>query len=341
MPRTRLALVSLTVVVVLAACGSDEQQSAPPTDADAALSDSALVEDPEPADAPDQSDTAAPDTAAPAPVPRLGDRFEMCGDVQADRDAIAAALPEIEAAQSAVRDARAAVAAATDDLDRAVANEALAEAETALWYANDAYDNAIHPASGELHRAMDIHAWGGTSTSDIVYSRAWEAFLGAADSRTLAAIADIDETAAALEAAINARDAAERAYDEAHERALVEAEAAVAAADAAYDAAKAAFVEEHDIPESDVWALVLPEDWPPKLAVREATEHRDAVRDEATSELVALRDTARDLNNARNDAYAAETDAQNTLNAELPRNVAGHSPAYVAFLRSFHESCQQ
>ena len=338
MPRTRLALVSLTVVVVLAACGSDEQQPAPPTDAETARSDSALVEDPEPADAPDQPDTAASDTA---PVPRLGDRFEVCGDVQADRDAIAAALPELEAAQAAVRDARAAVAAATDDLDRAAANEALAEAETALWWANDAYDNAIHPASGELHHAMRIHAWGGTSTSDIVYGRAWEAFLGAADTRTLAAIAGIDATAAALEAAINARDAAERAYDEAHERALVEAEAAVTAADAAYEAAVAAFVEEHDVPESDVWRLVFPEDWPPRLALNEAWKHRDAVRDEATSGLVALRDTARDLNNALSDAYAAETDAQNTLIAALPRNVATHSPAYAAFLRSFYESCQQ
>ena len=102
-----------------------------------------------------------------------------------------------------------------------------------------------------------------------------------------------------------------------------------------------AFADEHGVPEEDRGRLVFPPVWPALRALREAGDHLDAVRAEETSDLDALRETVRVLTLAHRDAVEAATDAEDARGDDLIRNVEANSPAYVAFLRSFHESCQQ
>ena len=334
MPAFRVRLVAaVAAFVVVAACGGDESQPEPAADAS-----------PTSEATPDEStrtDVQEPDqpTAAVSRM-QLGDRFEVCGEVQAAWDAFADALPVYEAAQSAVRDAEAAVASATDDLDRAEANEALSEADRTLRQAEELYTSARWEAFHDLLMAMSAHEQGGDSSRTVVNARAWEAFVAAADSETLAAINGVGEAIEAQEEATAAAAAAAEAYDAAHEQALQEAEAALEQANDVYEAWQRAFLDEHDISEYDEWLVVYPES-PEGDAAFAAREHLEAVREQETAELIALRETAASLDDTASfDASRAVRTAQTERETAMRLNAETATPAYRAFQRSFVESCR-
>ena len=63
---------------------------------------------------------------------RLGDRFGWCADIQRTWDWLAEIQGQVDAVEAARLDAQAALEAATDDLDRAEALQALESAEREL-----------------------------------------------------------------------------------------------------------------------------------------------------------------------------------------------------------------
>ncbi len=334
-PNTHLFAALLVVALTLVACGGGEDQ---PESTATTVPPSVAA----PVDIPPQ--TAAPDPAAPtaaAPRVRLGDRFEVCGDVQSNWDERAAALAAYEVAQLGVADAEADVEAATDDLDRAEAQEVLKMAQSVLREARDRHEAATWTAGAHLIGAMFTHERGDDTPQAIINARAWEAFVSAADTATLAALHDAEAAEAAVDAAIEAQDAAEHAYNATYEQSLADAAAAAAAADDALTAAQDAWAEQNDLHRDETWlvrwGVVLPEEFD---ARNQTSAHHKAVRNGETSELVALRETVRDLDNARRDALGAETDAREAREGAVKQNAETTTSAYAVFQRSFQESCQ-
>ena len=114
----------------------------------------------------DQPDTTVRDSAEQTDQPdadaepepllvRLGDRFPVCADVQAKWDAFDGSQAALQTAEAAYQNAVSAHAAATDELDRAEARDALRAAERTLSEARDRYDSA--KPNGK--KSITISAW--------------------------------------------------------------------------------------------------------------------------------------------------------------------------------------
>ena len=190
--RIRLVLAAVVFGLVAAACGGgngDDQEADP--SAETFSPDEATARTDE--QKPDQ-----PDTAIRPEQIRLGDRFEVCAKTQAVWDAFDNERLNYEAARSALRDAQTAYESATDELDRAAAQEAIDEARNAISRAEKDYESAKWEArNSDLNLAFHAHRGGNTSTIGIVRTRAWEAFLTEAAASTLATIAAYEEAEAA------------------------------------------------------------------------------------------------------------------------------------------------
>lgn len=183
MPKTRLTLVAMLAVAVLAAgCGGDDATDEPDDEAASEVTASgagqpattAVSESTEPLE---QAD-AAP---KPEPVPvrvRLGDRFPWCADIQRLADEQQQAQVAHHAAEAALLEARAALAAASDELDRA-------EARTALEAAEERYEDLrweLRRANSHAARVVSpVNRSGGEATEEIALDRAKDAYSTAAD----------------------------------------------------------------------------------------------------------------------------------------------------------------
>ena len=242
MPRNRLIVAALALVLAAAACGgggdsapADPVEDARPDTAssevesqeDASREASAMLEaEPQqealsgasamPDDGPEEA--TQPDTMAELVPVRLGDRFEWCADVQAMWDAHDESQAALQAAEAVLRDAENAYGSATDELDRA---EALTEAEQARSVFRDAVeaaDESRSRAANDLADAYLPHSDRGTDSLGVASSRAWLAFVDNADPQTLAAISDYEDAVVALEVVGSEADAelqrAEAAYGE-------------------------------------------------------------------------------------------------------------------------------
>ena len=73
---------------------------------------------------------------------RLGARFPVCADVQANWDALDISLAALREAEAQVQNTNDAAIAATDELDRAEAKDELREAQRTLSAAQDRFDSA-------------------------------------------------------------------------------------------------------------------------------------------------------------------------------------------------------
>ncbi len=181
MARSRFLAVGLAVVLLVGACGGDQDgdpgSSADDTPARASATPEAGPDDSmgtDPITSTEQTDTSAPDTASEVapldstsgtetqdsvpeplsqPVVLLGDRFEWCAEVQAVWDAHDQAMAALVTAE-----ARHEEGAANADVGRA----------------NDDFQEALAGAVQQLLYAKDI---GGDATHHVAYRRAWEALI--------------------------------------------------------------------------------------------------------------------------------------------------------------------
>ena len=139
MPRPRFTIPAMMLAVSLlaAGCGGGQQDaSEEPDDAradgvsevatsDGDQPDTTVRESAEQTEQPDADTEPEPE---PAPV-RLGSRFMWCFRLQADWDRHSQAQAQFDDAEAALLEAREALATATDELDRAEAQDALDDAE--------------------------------------------------------------------------------------------------------------------------------------------------------------------------------------------------------------------
>ena len=138
-----------------------------------------------PADEPQEA--AQPVVAAPV---RLGERFAWCARVQALWDAQDQARAETEAAAVAHEAAVRVYEAATDDLDRAEASEAVDDAYTDYVFSTRDYGQVRWHAAGLISSDEPDLLGGGLedSTLQVAIERAREAFRAGAAPHTLAAL---------------------------------------------------------------------------------------------------------------------------------------------------------
>ena len=136
---------ALTVVLLSTACGGDdaaEESEDLPADAPAVSEvatedvDRSDTTESNPPGQPDQADAGAgaEQAAEPEPEPqpvRFVDRFPWCADVQDTWDYLAETAVQLEAAETRLQQAQSAFDAATDELDRAEAQQVLEAAEAA------------------------------------------------------------------------------------------------------------------------------------------------------------------------------------------------------------------
>ena len=172
MPRTRFIVPALLAVVVLAAgCGGgDDATEEPDGDQPDTVRDSA--------EQTDQPDAEPELELEPQPVQvRLGDRFGWCAERQRTWDRLAVIRVQADAVEAARLDAQAALEAATDDLDRAEALQALESAEESYLD----FVPAFRDVMDEVTRLLEPD-WRSNSgeTEAIAVERAREAFYAAA-----------------------------------------------------------------------------------------------------------------------------------------------------------------
>ena len=196
MPRTRLIAVGLAAALLAGACGGGED-SDPAERGDEAGSGASVTSEDEPLQDARSGDSAAPadepqEAAQPlvaAPV-RLGERFAWCARVQALWDAQDQARAETEAAAVAHEAAVRVYEAATDDLDRAEASEAVDDAYTDYVFSTRDYGQVRWHAAGLISSDEPDLLGGGLedSTLQVAIERAREAFRAGAAPHTLAAL---------------------------------------------------------------------------------------------------------------------------------------------------------
>ena len=202
MARSRFLAVGLAVVLLVGACGGDQDgdpgSSADDTPARASATPEAGPEDSMGADSitsSEQTDPSAPDTASGAapldstssietqdsvsealsqPVVPLGDRFEWCAAVQAVWDAHDQAMAALVAAESRHEEALKDYEAAANESDRAEAREVIGAANADVGRANDDFRQAFAEAVQQLLHAKN---YDGSATHHVAYRRAWEALI--------------------------------------------------------------------------------------------------------------------------------------------------------------------
>ena len=189
MPRPRFTIPAMMLAVSLlaAGCGGGQQDaSEEPDDAQAdGVSEVATSDGDDRPETTERETTGQPD-AAPDPEPepepqpvlvRLGDRFGWCADIQRTWDWLAEIQGQVDAVEAARLDAQAALEAATDELDRAEALQALESAEESYLD----FVPAFRDAMDEVTRLLEPD-WRSNSgeTEAIAVERAREAFYAAA-----------------------------------------------------------------------------------------------------------------------------------------------------------------
>ena len=196
MCRTRLVVVGLVVALLAAACGSGED-SDPADRENETYSGASVTSEDEPAQngharasaAPAEESQQAPAPAVAAPV-QLGERFSWCANVQALWDAQDRARAETETAAAAHEAAVGVFEAATDDLDRAEAGEAVDDAYASYVFSTRDYGRVRWHAAALifsdepnlLGRARE------DSTLQVAIERARDAYRANAAAHTLAAL---------------------------------------------------------------------------------------------------------------------------------------------------------
>ena len=192
MPRNGVNAAIVAVLLVAAGCGGDEDRAPadPVEDAgpDRAVSDVEPTGDASPdtlaAPAADRSEEA---TADATPV-RLGDRFRWCARVQALWDAEDRARAQVEATAAAHLAAVDVLEAATDDLDRAEAQQAMERALGDHGRARRTYGHARATAAGLFFsdRSNPLIGDLDDETLQVALERALDAFRASAGADTLA-----------------------------------------------------------------------------------------------------------------------------------------------------------
>ena len=194
-PRLRARVALAAGLLVLAGCGGDDADTG-----DDGNTASIAITDNNPAGAGsmaggDAGVTVVDDSTATATTPatpfRLGDRFGWCDNVQRRWDAQVRYRAEVEAAALAYEAAVSVYEAASDDLDRAEAQEpldrALADYESAKRdYAKTRWIVA-GLILGDVSRLSAAYDYGDDPTLQVAIDRAFEAFSSSAGADTLAA----------------------------------------------------------------------------------------------------------------------------------------------------------
>ncbi len=195
MCRTRLLAVGLAVALLAVACGGDEDHD-PAERENETSSGSSVTSEAEPAQdghagasttpAKEPQQVAKPAVAAPV---QLGERFGWCAKVQALWDAQDQARTETEAAAATHEAAVHAYEAATDDLDRAEAGEAVDDAYAEYVFSARDYGQVRWHAAALIFSDEPTLLGGGLedSTLQVAIERAREAYRANAAPHTLAA----------------------------------------------------------------------------------------------------------------------------------------------------------
>ena len=196
MCRTRLLASALAVALLAVACGGDEDHD-PAERENETSSGSSVTSEAEPAQdghagasttpAKEPQQVAAPAVAAPV---QLGERFGWCAKVQALWDAQDQARTETEAAAAVHEAAVRAHEAATDDLDRAEAGEAVYDAYAEYVFSTRDYGQVRWHAAALTFGDEPTLLGGGLedSTLQVAIERAREAYRANAAPHTLAAL---------------------------------------------------------------------------------------------------------------------------------------------------------
>ena len=193
MPRTGVMLAILAVMLVAPGCGGGEDRAPADPVEDAgphgAASDVETAGDTSP-DAPASLEAdLGENVVADAPRVQLGDRFTWCARVQALWDAEDGARAETEATAEAHLAATGVLEAATDDLDRAEAQEAVERALGDHGRARVRYGYARSLAAGLMSGESTLLVGDRHDTTlQVALERAFEAFLASAGADTLAVL---------------------------------------------------------------------------------------------------------------------------------------------------------
>jgi len=192
--RTRLVVSLLAVTGLAAACGGDDATEEPeglpvdPAAVSKVIAEAADQSDATEHDATEQTDQTEAD-AEPEPEPelqpepspepvRLGDRFEWCGEVQADFDEMVQEQEAVDAAEAALQDAQATLDAATDELDQVEARQIRDAAAERL-------DRLENESGGSTSRAAlwlrDLGYGGSDESRPVAFERALTAYYEAAN----------------------------------------------------------------------------------------------------------------------------------------------------------------
>ena len=208
-PRLRARVVLVVSLLVLVGCGGDDDDtdasddgntaSLAVTDDNAVGAGSTAGSD---ADVTVVDDSTAAATTPAAPV-RMGDRFRWCDSVQSRWDSQVRHRAEVEAAAVAYEAAVGVYEAASDDLDRAEAQEALDRALADYESAKRGYGRARWGTAGlvlgDVSRLSAVYDYGDDATLQVAIERAFEAFSSNAGADTLAAFDAAREATATLE----------------------------------------------------------------------------------------------------------------------------------------------
>ena len=191
MPRTGVIAAIVAVLLMTAGCGGDEDRApADPVEDGGPLEAASDVEPKDHAspDAPTSLEAELVENVATEAIPvRLGDRFSWCARIQALWDAEDGARVETGATAAAHSDAVGVLEAATDDLDRAEAQEAVERALGAHGRARRHYGHARGDAAGLVRGESTLLVGDPSDTTlQVALERAFEAFLASAGADTLA-----------------------------------------------------------------------------------------------------------------------------------------------------------
>ena len=210
MPNTRFAVSAILAVLLLAgACGGDEdstpaEQTAGSTPAeqaeDGTLAEQAEGSNSQAGDAspdassigqdaiepdtqePSQSDTTT--TVGPAKV-QLGNRFDWCSNQQSIWDEHDEALSHFTNAEIALTKDQALFEAATDELDKIAAREAVEKSNSAYTRARRSYRDTREVSLNQMKSAFQSFLSVQDSSRAIAFGRAWEDFASKIDSQTM------------------------------------------------------------------------------------------------------------------------------------------------------------
>ena len=215
MHNARLISATLVVAVLSLACGGDTGDSSAPAAVSELFASGTTLPAADTAPSSDTADTAPTFVGGAQELivfdpPRLGSRFEWCGELQAVWDANVAADLGVSEAFDAAEAAGAALRAATDDLDKAEASAVLADALHAADVARSRLRPAVEQSFILMRDAERLHAERDRSPRGIAYTRAWQAFVDAGYDAYWDALEGLEAAEAAFRDAVDAAERAER-----------------------------------------------------------------------------------------------------------------------------------